>query len=330
MAELFPNLSFRRNSTDRSYQAILDRTEPHQKIAIKHLNFSYGLHRNVIDATDFKVYGIGEGNLNLAQYPNLARITFQDGIDVDKLDSVNISQNERLGRIYIGSSGRRNPFRDSPCVLLVKESQVDQIIVVYYDQRNSMEKKLRRQDAIPYRVVETLQLEAEVERLRQIIVEKDKQIERLQAEGEQRLSLVQVQELNDIALPGSEFDYANLKQEIVRLKLEDLVPYLRRQKERYDHLAIDLKNRVSDTLKPIVDLLMKTRKDIFEQTDVNNNEFAQGKLQGELAVCQTLLKTSLTQEELQSLLTAQDEMMKIEMQIANLQRNQRPGANSTT
>ncbi|CAG8470017.1 13737_t:CDS:1 [Acaulospora morrowiae] len=327
MTDLVPNLSLRRNSTEKTYQVILNRADPYQKTTIRHLKFSNnGPIRAVIDGTDFKVIATGEGNLNLAQFPNLAKITFQDGINVDNLDSIDISGNEKLGRMIIGSSGKKNPFRSSRCVLLVKENQVDQIIVSYYEQKNSIEKKLRKQDAIPYRIVESQQSGGEMERLRQIIAEKDKQIERLQTEGAQRLSLSQFQELTDLVLPGSEFDHAKFKQEIIRLKLEDLVPYLQGQKERFDGLVIDLKRRVGDSLKPIVDLLMKTRKDIFEQTNINNNEFAQGKLQGELAICQTLLQTSLAQEELQSLLTAQDEMLKIEMQIANLQRNQRPSA----
>ena len=166
------------------------------------------------------------------------------------------------------------------------------------------------------------QLELENQQLKQQITEKVQQIEDLKKKAEQTPTFSQFQELNNIALPGEELDFSNLKQEIKRLKLKDFNPYFQEQKENFTQLITDAKDKAGDSLKTILDLLLQTNKQIIEQGDVGSDSFARGQLQGQLTTCQTLLQTKLNQEELQNILNKQKEFLKLEKQSVSLQQRQ--------
>ncbi|CAG8737991.1 13155_t:CDS:1, partial [Acaulospora morrowiae] len=252
------------------------------------------------------------GDISLAQFPNLVKITFSKNINFTNLDSIDISENEKLCWLFGYTS-----FNNTYCKLFVKERQLGRVIVSWGTGVRKVENKLEHQCYIPYYIVEDRKLErleTEVERLTQDLTEKNQQIKDLQTEANEKPTLHQFQELNKIVLAGSEFDYFNLKEEIKRLKLIDFTPYFQQQKERFDQLTINSKNKAGDNLKPILELFLQTRKQIIEQSNRNGDDFAKGQLQGQLVTCQTLLQSKFTQEELQSLLNMQEEILKLEEQ----------------
>ncbi|CAG8699719.1 15182_t:CDS:1, partial [Acaulospora morrowiae] len=255
-------------------------------------------------------YGIS-GDLSFAQFPNLVSIDFYGCYN---LNSINISENEKLRWLNFSVS----LYKYINCKLIVNGRQLDRVLVPV-DWNNAA--KMKDQCIIPYDLVEdrTLeQLEAEVKKLKQNLAEKNQQIKDLQTETKKKPTLHQFQELNKIVLPGSELNYVGLKEEIKRLKLKDFAPYFRQQKDLYDQLTINSKNKAGDNLKPILELFLQTRKQIIEQSKRNDGDFAKGQLQGQLTTCQTLLQSKFTQEELQSLLNMQEEILKLEEQSNSL------------
>ncbi|CAG8776248.1 16803_t:CDS:1, partial [Gigaspora rosea] len=185
-------------------------------------------------------------------------------------------------------------------------------------------KYLQEQAIMPYILVEDRkleQLEAEIAELRQSINHKDQIITDLNKKIQQTPTLNQFRELNNIALGCSELNFNKLKQEIKRLKLKDFNPHFQEQKNTFERLIGTAKNRAGDSLKSILDLLLRTNNQIIESEDENkNNSFTQGQLQGQLTTCQTLLQTKFTPEELQGLLDKQKELGKLEKHFVILQQ----------
>ncbi|CAG8482584.1 3262_t:CDS:1, partial [Scutellospora calospora] len=270
-----------------------------------------------------------QGVLDLVPFPNLRKILFQYDIYYKNLDNIDISKNEKLCKITVAASGSASPFNyfvNNTFSLQVKEMQINRIIVFYSQYYTNAwyytGKFLREQALIPYFLVEDKkpeQLEAEIANLKQSLTQKDQTIADLNKKFQQTPTLSQFQELNNIALPCTELNFNNLKQEIKRLKLKDFNPYFREQKYNFEQLTITAKNKAGDNLKAILDLFLETNKQIIESENVSNNSFAQGQLQGQLITCQTLLKTKFTQEELQDLLNKQKDLSNVEKQSAILQ-----------
>ncbi|CAG8665487.1 14117_t:CDS:1 [Gigaspora margarita] len=268
-----------------------------------------------------------KGELDLSPFPNLRKITFQGNAQFNFLESIDLSKNQKLSKIIILNQNQNQFFRNNDFILLIKEMQSNRIILSYYEDtsRNVWIEKykyLQEQTIIPYILVEDGQLETEIAELRQSLNYKDQIITDLNKKIQQTPTLNQFQELNNIALGHSELNFNKLKQEIKRLKLKDFNPYFQEQKNTFERLMITTKNRAGDSLKSILDLLLRTNNQIIESEDGNkNNSFTQGQLQGQLTSCQTLLQTKFTPEELQSLLDKQKEFGKLEKHFVILQQD---------
>jgi hypothetical protein len=142
----------------------------------------------------------------------------------------------------------------------------------------------------------------------------------LKIKTEQTPTLEQFQELNSIALPGEALNFNNLKQEIKRLKIKDFNPYFQEKKDNFAQLVTNAQNQAGEGLKTILDLFLETKRQLLEQTD--NDLLVQGRLEGQLTTCQTLLLTKFAERELQELLNRQKELLKLEKQATSLQQNQ--------
>ncbi|RIA86851.1 hypothetical protein C1645_828630 [Glomus cerebriforme] len=117
-------------------------------------------------------------------------------------------------------------------------------------------------------------------------------------------------ELNEIIYPDSNFNFPRLKAELQKLKSKELNPQLKRSKNRLTRLITDLKNKVSNDAKAIMDLYLQAHAQMINQ-DKENDNFAQAQLTN----FENALQNHLTQEELQTLRTQQKETLVLEQQL---------------
>jgi predicted DNA-binding protein (UPF0251 family) len=150
------------------------------------------------------------------------------------------------------------------------------------------------------------------------------QVNNLKKETEQTPTLTQFQELSEIALSDEELDFEKLKEEIKRLKLKDLNPYYEEKKKKFEELVNEAKSKVGQDLTPILELFLKTNKQILEHGKKNSeNDFYQGSLKGKLETCQTLLQSKLSAEDLQDILDNQSKFFKSERKIESLKSEEK-------
>ncbi|RIB12702.1 hypothetical protein C2G38_1791222 [Gigaspora rosea] len=331
--EIFSHMSQLFNSTME--QGIFDHLNNGQKTTTKHIFFQNSNGQPNLSGDTLNVYDYitntkqMKGQLDLAPFPNLGKITFDCNIRFNILESINISKNDKLSRILI-SGNNQNFFEKNIFTLLIKETQLNRVILSYNKYKPNgwikTTKHLREQAIIPYFLVEDNKLESEVASLKdslaqreQTIAKQDRIIVDLNKKAKQAPTLNQFQELNNIALGRIDLDFEKLKQEIKRLKLKDFNPYFREQKSNFEKLKSAAKNQATDSLVGILDLFLQTNRQIIESENGDSNSFVKGQLQGQLTTCQTLLQTKFTQEELQILLSKQKELMKLEDQSVILQ-----------
>ncbi|CAI2169782.1 19345_t:CDS:2 [Funneliformis geosporum] len=302
-------------------QVIFDKLQPDQMTQTNLISFQDGTFEPSLSGFTLTVYSIHpthgnlQGSLNLAKFTNLKKITFAYDFTLGKLEEIDISENTKLNM-----------------VVLAREKQLNQVIVTYtkiviYQNGGARwtetSKLLKKQAVIPVFLIEDKKAEQqaeEIEELKQQIQEKDQQIENLEKHIEKTLTLEQFQDLNGIALPNSELDFENLKQEVKRLKLKDFIPYFKEQKDDFSQLVSNAKNKTKDSLETILDLFLQTQKQLCDK-EKENDSFTQGQLQGQLTTCQTLLQTKLSKEELRKLSNQQRELLKLEQQWVSLQVN---------
>ncbi|CAG8457800.1 11086_t:CDS:2 [Gigaspora rosea] len=106
----------------------------------------------------------------------------------------------------------------------------------------------------------------------------------------------QLQQLSNLLFPSKPYDFPVLKQEIARLKYQELAP----------------RTKAGDFEK-VVDLLLDTQKQAIK----NNDQL----IQGQLIAYKSVLESKLTKDELQNLLSKQTEINQLEENLANLQIN---------
>ncbi|RIB10931.1 hypothetical protein C2G38_2204818 [Gigaspora rosea] len=106
----------------------------------------------------------------------------------------------------------------------------------------------------------------------------------------------QLQQLSNLLFPSKPYDFPVLKQEIARLKYQELAP----------------RTKAGDFEK-VVDLLLDTQKQAIK----NNDQL----IQGQLIAYKSVLESKLTKDELQILLSKQTEINQLEENLANLQIN---------
>ncbi|CAI2169437.1 9245_t:CDS:2 [Funneliformis geosporum] len=278
-------------------QVIFDKLQPDQMTQTNLISFQDGTFEPSLSGFTLTVYSIHpthgnlQGSLNLAKFTNLKKITFAYDFTLGKLEEIDISENTKLNM-----------------VVLAREKQLNQVIVTYT--------KIVIYQNGGARWTETSKLLKKQAQIQ----EKDQQIENLEKHIEKTLTLEQFQDLNGIALPNSELDFENLKQEVKRLKLKDFIPYFKEQKDDFSQLVSNAKNKTKDSLETILDLFLQTQKQLCDK-EKENDSFTQGQLQGQLTTCQTLLQTKLSKEELRKLSNQQRELLKLEQQWVSLQVN---------
>ncbi|CAG8791526.1 18741_t:CDS:1, partial [Racocetra persica] len=82
----------------------------HQKKGIKHISFIQNNGQSSLFSVSddaLTIYSNREqpkGGLDLEPFLNLRKITFQDNIQLDNLENIDISKNEKLSKIVIGSN----------------------------------------------------------------------------------------------------------------------------------------------------------------------------------------------------------------------------------
>ncbi|CAB4397874.1 unnamed protein product [Rhizophagus irregularis] len=125
----------------------------------------------------------------------------------------------------------------------------------------------------------------------------------------------QLKELADMILPNITFDLNKLKQEIARLRLNELVPQARKEKSELEKQINDVKDKVESRVKKVIDLLLETQKQITGKKD----PLVQAQLTGQLNAYLSILEEDLSKKELQALLDKKTELIQLEEQIDKLQ-----------
>ncbi|RGB35907.1 hypothetical protein C1646_758761, partial [Rhizophagus diaphanus] len=127
----------------------------------------------------------------------------------------------------------------------------------------------------------------------------------------------QLKELADIILPNITFDLDKLKQEIARLRLNELVPQVQKKKSELEQQINNTKNSVETSFKKVIDLLLETQKQIITG---KKDPLVQAQFTGQLNAYLSILEGNLSKQELQALLDKKTELIKMEEQIDKLQR----------
>lgn len=127
----------------------------------------------------------------------------------------------------------------------------------------------------------------------------------------------QLQQLSDFLFPNQPYDFTQLKQEIARLKYQELAPQARGKRAELEQSIANAKTKASG-LEKMVDLLMETQKQIVQTTETSQKD----KLNGKIEAYQNILEDNLTSEEIQNLLSKQAELQQLEKHLASLQINQ--------
>lgn len=118
----------------------------------------------------------------------------------------------------------------------------------------------------------------------------------------------QLQQLFQLIFPNQPYSFFQLQQEIARLRNKELAPQVRKERAELEQLITTAKTKAGNNFATIIDLLLQSNKE-------KNTEFAQG----QLAAYKNILQGHLTDEETQSLLNKQREVLELEKQLTQLQ-----------
>ncbi|RIA90304.1 hypothetical protein C1645_876161 [Glomus cerebriforme] len=208
-------------------------------------------------------------------------------IDCTNLSELNLNTNEKITSLTIHG-----------CINLLKINGLEQLLNLQdldlWHQQNSRLQTIFSQS----------NWKQEHQELRKILLEE-------KAKNEQHLK-----ELADIVIPNITFDLSKLKQEIARLKLNELTPQAQKEKSDLEQQITNSKNKVENSFKDIIDLLLETQVQIIGK----NEPLVQAQLTGKLSAYLGILERNLSEQELQVLLDKKTEVLKLEEQIAKLQQ----------
>ncbi|KLL04213.1 MAG: hypothetical protein MRECE_2c113 [Mycoplasmataceae bacterium CE_OT135] len=168
-----------------------------------------------------------------------------------------------------------------------------------------------------YRKYKNSRQGAPLDEERQPLLRSPEEIVRLNQETNRLKS--ELSQIAQIISPNEEPRADVLKQEIARLKYQELASQVREEKAKFEQLITDAKNKVEANFTGMIDLLLETQKQI-NKIEPESNEFHQAK--GQLTAYQSILEGNLTKEELQALLTKQTELSRLEKHLESLQQNQ--------
>ncbi|KAG9301323.1 hypothetical protein G9A89_004075 [Geosiphon pyriformis] len=107
-----------------------------------------------------------------------------------------------------------------------------------------------------------------------------------------------------------------LMREITRLKYQELTPQIRCERAEFEQLIVNSKTKVGRSFERVVDLLLEAQKQICEIEPESNEHY---QVKGQLIAYQIILENNLTKDELQSLLTRQNELHQLEKHLLSLQ-----------
>ncbi|RIB19932.1 hypothetical protein C2G38_2180518 [Gigaspora rosea] len=213
--------------------------------------------------------------------------------------------------------------RAKPRIRQVKERAKPRIRQVKKEQSQKIDKLKREQD----QELDKLKKEQSQE-LDKLKRELEQELDKLKKEQSQELDKLkkeqnklkqQLQEFSNLLFPNQSYDFTQLKQEIIRLKYQELAPQVRKKKkEQLSQLVNNAKTK-TDNLGNIIDLLLKTQRQISKTKPGSNERY---RVEGQLTAYQNLLEYNLTKEELQHLLNEQTELFQLEEHLASLQINE--------
>ncbi|CAG8599215.1 13719_t:CDS:1 [Gigaspora rosea] len=161
-------------------------------------------------------------------------------------------------------------------------------------------------------------LKQQYQELDKLKKEQSQELDKLKKEQSQELDKLkqQLQEFSNLFFPNQSYDFTLLKQEITRLKYQELASQVRENKEQLNQLINNAKTKTGN-LGNIVDLLLETQKEISKTKPESNDN-----VKGQLTAFQKVLENNLTKEELQNLLNEQTELFQLEEHLASLQINE--------
>lgn len=256
-----------------------------------------------------------EGELDLEGFKNLEELKFW-GNGVDQLQSItNLKVNmcsklqtlfvdcTNLSELNLNSNQEIKSLIIIGCVNLLKIEGLDKLS----NLQNLSLWSLNTQLQIPFNEDNWKQ---ELQELRR---KKIHSLEEKVNKNEQQLK-----ELADMVLPNITFDLGKLKQEIARLKLNELSPQARKKQSELEQQINDAKNKIESNPDTIIDLLLETQEQIIDKND-KNDPLVQAQLTGQLNAYLSILEKNLSKQELQVLLDKKTELIQLEKQIDKLQ-----------
>ncbi|CAG8699876.1 1676_t:CDS:2, partial [Funneliformis mosseae] len=269
-----------------------------------------------------------EGHLNLSEYPNL---TIVDLGCNSRLTSLQLSHSSGITHISIFDTGIYNfsflaytPNIHSICLPRAGDKIGEPTGNVYFSKalRDSCQENYKLQTSLRQsnRQIQT-QLDQEIKKNcdnTQRIKELEQQLAIVQQENKELQSnndqKNQINELSNIALPNIPYHFTKLKQEIIRLKVQELAPKVRNESTKVVKLITEAKNKAGN-FSSIVDLILETQKQIVHNSETSQRDIFFGKMEA----YRTILESVLSKEELQTLLNKQTEFLELEKHLKSLQ-----------
>ncbi|CAG8592880.1 15878_t:CDS:1 [Funneliformis caledonium] len=262
-----------------------------------------------------------EGHLDLSEYPNL---TIVDLGCNSRLTSLQLSNSSGIKYISIFDTGIYNfsflaytPNIHSICLPRAGDKIGEPTGNVYFSKalRDSCQENYKLQTSLRQsnRQIQT-QLDQEIKKNcdnTQRIKELEQQLAIVQQENQEKN---QINELSNIALPNSPDHFTKLKQEIIRLKVQELAPKVRNESTKVVKLIEEAKNKAGN-FSSIVDLILETQKQIVQNSVTSQRDIFFGKMEA----YRTILESVLSKEELQTLLNKQTEFLELEKHLKSLQ-----------
>ncbi len=122
----------------------------------------------------------------------------------------------------------------------------------------------------------------------------------------------ELKELSSLIFPNSTYNFANLKEEIKRLKINDLTPLFQNKSRELKELITNVKSKLSEEAQELPEAFLELHMELARDTD---NNF----LQKQLERMKNSLNKKLSEQEINSLTDKQTEVIKLKKQLENLQ-----------
>lgn len=246
---------------------------------------------------DLAIWGNGTGTLHPITNLKIDRCSKLQKLEIDctNIDKLNLNSNQKISTLIIRG-----------CINLQKIEGLEQL-------SNLQNLNLWPSNSVPNSKLQIpfpfnqYSWKLEIGRIKEIQTLKEKT-----NRNEQQLN-----ELADIILPNITFDLDKLKQEIARLRLNELVPQVQNKKSELEQQMNSTKNNLESSFKKVIDLLLETQKQIITG---KKDPLVQAQFTGQLNAYLSILEGNLSKQELQALLDKKTELIKLEEQIEKLQR----------